>query len=402
MMSDKSQVPQGGSRLSSQSQQSIDWKQCILCQSDDAKKGILVQNPRIISYEHVLEIVQERANLSDGDFVNVQRRLQNSTPQMETGTSNSPSRKIVLVDGMVLVQRLTKKPATIVTVKDLSVCFNDRLMSLTQDYDEIVLVFDTYKADSLKSATREKRRDGKAPVQYQVRDDTNIKHILRSRFLSHDNTKADLTGYLASKTLKYNMESPKLIITSASGHTRSNKDLYFEDNNHEEADTLLIHQAVLASQRNPSHSQLVFFSPDTDVLVLVTANYDMLLKNTSVSMTSGVVHIGAVWKALGPARAKALPAFRAFTGADNTGRFSRVGKANWLQAYLRTDEDVINALQMLEEAEVTDGLLSTLAGFYVQPTHPRASPSRRSQNCVGTCLPNIWRRVTSYPQQSGL
>ncbi|KAL8584702.1 hypothetical protein ACOMHN_035623 [Nucella lapillus] len=81
MMSDKSQVPQGGSRRSSQSQESIDWKQCILCQSDDAKKGILVQNPRITSYEHVLEIVQERANLSDGDFVNVQRLLQNSTPQ---------------------------------------------------------------------------------------------------------------------------------------------------------------------------------------------------------------------------------------------------------------------------------------------------------------------------------
>ena len=173
MMSDKSQVPQGGSRRSSQSQESIDWKQCILCQSDDAKKGILVHNPRITSYEHVLEIVQERANLSDGDFVNVQRRLQNSTPQ----------------------------------------------------------------------------------------------------------------------TLEYNMESPKLIITSASGHTRNNKDLYFEDNNHEKADRLLIHQAVLASQRNPSHSQLVFFSPDTDVLVLVTANYDMLLKNTSVSMKSvGCAH----------------------------------------------------------------------------------------------------------------
>jgi len=81
MMSDKSQVPQGGSRLSSQSQESIDWKQCILCQSDDAKKGIMVQNHRITSYKHVLEIVQERANLSDGDFVNVQRQLQNSTPQ---------------------------------------------------------------------------------------------------------------------------------------------------------------------------------------------------------------------------------------------------------------------------------------------------------------------------------
>lgn len=119
---------------------------------------------------------------------------------MEIGTSNTTSRKIALVDGRVLAHRLTKKPATVVTLKDLSVCFNDRLMSLTQDYDEIVLVFDTYRADSLKSATGEKRRYGTALVQYQVRDDSNIKHIPMSRFLSHDNTNADLTGYLASKT----------------------------------------------------------------------------------------------------------------------------------------------------------------------------------------------------------
>ena len=32
--------------------------------------------------------------------------------------------------------------------------FNDRLMSLTQDYDAIILVFDTYTHDSLKSATK--------------------------------------------------------------------------------------------------------------------------------------------------------------------------------------------------------------------------------------------------------
>ena len=164
-------------------------------------------------------------------------------------------------------------------------------MSLTRDYDEIILVFDTYRDDSLKSATRDKRRQGKAPIQYQVRDDTNIKHIPMSRFLSHDKTKADLANYLAAKTLEYNDTSHKLVITSSSGHTRSNKDLLFQYNNHEEADTLLIHQAVLASQRNPTNAQLVFFSPDTDVLVLVIANYDLMLKNTSISMVSGVMRI---------------------------------------------------------------------------------------------------------------
>ena len=63
-----------------------------------------------------------------------------------------------------------------------------------------------------------------------------------------DQTKADLTNYLAAKILEYNSTSHKLVITSSSGHTRSNKDLLFQDYNHEEADTLLIYQAVLASQ----------------------------------------------------------------------------------------------------------------------------------------------------------
>ena len=68
-----------------------------------------------------------------------------------------------------------------------------------------------------------------------------------SRFLSHDKTKADLANYLAAKTFEYNSTSHKLVITSSAGKTRSNHgDLFFQDNNHEEADTLLLYQAVLA------------------------------------------------------------------------------------------------------------------------------------------------------------
>ncbi|KAK5911790.1 hypothetical protein CesoFtcFv8_001726 [Champsocephalus esox] len=292
---------------------------------------------------------------------------------IDTTSTDQPSRKIALVDGMVLVQRLSKKPATAVTVKDLSGCFNERLMSLTRDYDEIILVFDTYRTDSLKSATRDKRRQGKA-IQYQVRDDTNIKHIPLSRFLSHDQTKADLTDYLAAKIVEYNRGSSKLIITSASGNTRSNKDLLFEENNQEEADTLLIHQAVLASHRNPADAQLMFFSPDTDILVLVTANYDLLLKNTSISMASGVVQIEPLWRALGKERAKALPAFHAFTGADNTGRFSRIGKATWLQIYLKADEDILHLCRCFWMKQKWRKECCPLwLPLYVQPTHPRVS-----------------------------
>ncbi len=55
---------------------------------------------------------------------------------VDTGTqdltsTDQRSRKIALVDGMVLVQKLSKNP-TVLTVKDLSGCFNDRLMQLTR------------------------------------------------------------------------------------------------------------------------------------------------------------------------------------------------------------------------------------------------------------------------------
>ena len=64
--------------------------------------------------------------------------------------------------------------------------------------------------------------------------------------------------------------------------------------------------------------------------------------------------IEPLWRAQRKERAMALPAFYAF----NTGRFSRIGKATWLQVHLKTDEEVINALQMLsDEAEVTKGML---------------------------------------------
>ena len=85
-------------------------------------------------------------------------------------TPDAPSRKIALVYGMVLLQKIANKPPTIVTVKDLSEWFNERLMSLTRDYNEIILVFDTYRDDSLKSATRAKK--GREEHQSSIRSET--------------------------------------------------------------------------------------------------------------------------------------------------------------------------------------------------------------------------------------
>ena len=83
--------------------------------------------------------------------------------------------------------------------------------------------------------------------------------------------------------------------------TRSNRGVGpFPDNNHEEADTLMICLGVSATERNSVDAQMTFFSPDTNVLVLITANYGRLPKNTSISMASSVQQIKPLWTALGP------------------------------------------------------------------------------------------------------
>ena len=71
------------------------------------------------------------------------------------------------------------------------------------------------------------------------------------------------------------------------------------------------------------------FSPDTDVTVLVIANYDRLPNNIPISMTSGVQQIEPLWTALGSVRAQALPGLHVSSCTDNTGRFLGVGKKNW-------------------------------------------------------------------------
>lgn len=126
----------------------------------------------------------------------------------ETSLSPYDFPKIALLDGMVLVQRMAKKLGTIISVKDLGPQINDRLLVSTTDLDQVILVFDTYKADSMKQKTREKQQQGKHPIQYHI-PDTNIEHIPMRRLPSYQKMKADLTYYLAKAALKNNVNSQK-------------------------------------------------------------------------------------------------------------------------------------------------------------------------------------------------
>ena len=109
--------------------------------------------------------------------------------------SRDVEKGIAIVDGMDILHKM--QSTALGTVVDLSHGFNDLLVSMSWEYDATILVFDTYKYVSLTYATREARLQGQRPVQYQIHDDTRIKHITMKRVLSHDKTNADLADYMA-------------------------------------------------------------------------------------------------------------------------------------------------------------------------------------------------------------
>ena len=154
-------------------------------------------------------------------------------------------------------------------------------------------------------------------------------------------TKADLAKYLAATAvLKKHANSPKLVITSSSGHTRSNRTLQLEEKNHEEADTLMI---CLAAAAYPSGVLELEWSSSVLILTslywlsnnLYCVRWGVKLyslthfgycalwqacKNTAISTVSGVVEIAPIWGALVEEKTAALHVFHAFTGADTVLR----------------------------------------------------------------------------------
>ena len=59
-----------------------------------------------------------------------------------------------------------------------------------------------------------------------------------------------------------------------------------------------------------------------------------------------------------------LLVFHTFTGADNVGRFSGLGKSKWFQQYMRVARDIISALMKLtEEGDLMQEVKDALASF---------------------------------------
>ncbi len=85
-------------------------------------------------------------------------------------------------------------------------------------------------------------------IRYHVDDSTDIRHIHLKQFLSHIDTKAELTNYLAEASLQYysqNTDTDFVVVSGTaaqSNHERLSENLI--QHNQEEADTIIILHAI--------------------------------------------------------------------------------------------------------------------------------------------------------------
>ena len=138
---------------------------------------------------------------------------------------------------------------------------------MSQNYNEVRLVFDRYITCSLKSRTRKKRTSG-YEIHHHIADDTNIATISLKRLLSHVETKQQLTVYLSEYVIS---EFEQLgIDISYDSISKTNQECLSAEilhHSHEEADAVLIMHCWEIARANPSNQCIIYF-PDTDVFCI--------------------------------------------------------------------------------------------------------------------------------------
>lgn len=225
-------------------------------------------------------------------------------------------------------------------------------MKLSQNFEEVRLVFDRYIDDSLKERTRKKRTSGKE-VRYKVSDSTNIANITLKQLLSHIETKQQLTKYLAKYFIEIITSTNKRYVVTYDKISESNIQDSIEDvatHDHEEADTLIVLHCLNIARQNP-FSECTVYSPDTDVFLLLIHHYDMLPQALHFRTGRGKdirdIDIRSCQEALRPAQVKALLGFHVLTGCDQIGKFNGKSKTFWWKQFVDCDEDMLESLANL-------------------------------------------------------
>lgn len=219
-------------------------------------------------------------------------------------------------------------PKTAATFKEyVQTVFLPYVQTQMQSAQRIDIVWDTYKEDSLKTGTREKRGSGACRrVALSVKIPTNWKSFLRV-----DDNKTELFGLLAQEVGNIDAAGKEVystygnqVVTNGSRETLQD----LQPCNHEEADTRIFLHVLDAAKQ---HRRIMIRTIDTDVFVLAVSQMQRIpQKEVWLAFGTGkqfkYFPINEIARSLGPQKSLALPVFHAFTGCDTVSFFAGKSK----------------------------------------------------------------------------
>ena len=170
--------------------------------------------------------------------------------------------------------------------------------------------------------------------------------------------------------------------TCVTNITDLNNDL--TSHSHEEADTLIVLHCLNVAKRDPFREVYVLCS-DTDVLLLLMNYYEELCAKTVFKgNNSRDIDIGKAFEGLGQDKVKSLLGFHAFSGCDQTSKFSGYGKSSYWKTFMSSPSSVITAFQRLgddfdvyKDDSTFYGIERFVLDLY-QPFRPKNVDSRSS------------------------
>ena len=239
-------------------------------------------------------------------------------------TAESPQVDVAILDGAVVIQMAS--PGAARTFQEYSDnVFVPYIKKQLQPVKRVDIIWDVYRQDSLKAATREKRGSG---TRRRVTSSSQIPKNWKS-FLRMNENKTELFHFLAKQVESCHVEGKELCTAYEEHVLSSTRRDDMEDCTHEEVDTRIMLHVYIASQCG--YRKVMVRTIDTDVVVLaVSKMQDIDVDELWIAFGTGkhfrYLAIHGIAAQLGPQKAKALPMLHALTGCDTVSFFSGKGK----------------------------------------------------------------------------
>ena len=283
-------------------------------------------------------------------------------------------RTCYIIDAMGVVQALGK-PSKAKTFGDLADSFVKLvLQNFSEHTTRIDVVFDSYKNNSIKSATRAKRKSKSTPLVRRDIQDRNVPLPQNwNGFISLLENKKALTHFLSNQLMDVSSKklNPNQVVVTAGGYEQCDKatstsgilsDSLFA--NHEEADTRILLHAKDAT--NNGYSRIVVQCKDTDVLVMLVNMFqeihaDEVWMSKGTSSQKIFVPVHTIFSGIPTDVRESIIGFHSITGCDTTSQPNGIGKKTAWEVYLKNPK----LLAEIGVGTLSDSAIKSAEDFFI-------------------------------------